>query len=96
MAVYLRVYDSHHLLADCQEPGSAPETLRSVIEYGLPFFFTVKLGTAEVGVWRRCMIRLYRVVYTTRTLVIERTHCFDMHMIDKQATSYDTIRDAIF
>jgi len=22
--------------------------------------------------------------------------CFDMHMIDKRATSYDTIRDAIF
>ena len=27
MAAYCRVYDSHHLQADCQEPG---------IEYGLP------------------------------------------------------------
>ena len=26
MAVYRRVYDSRHLQADCQEPGSAPET----------------------------------------------------------------------
>ena len=25
MAAYRRVYDSHHLPADCQEPGSAPE-----------------------------------------------------------------------
>ena len=31
MAAYRRVYDSRHLQADCQEPGSAP-----VIEYGLP------------------------------------------------------------
>jgi len=25
MASYRRVYDSRHLQADCQEPGSAPE-----------------------------------------------------------------------
>ena len=25
MAAYRRVYDSHHLQADCQEPASAPE-----------------------------------------------------------------------
>jgi len=25
MAAYRRFYDSHHLQADCQEPGSAPE-----------------------------------------------------------------------
>jgi len=25
MAADRRVYDSHHLHADCQEPGSAPE-----------------------------------------------------------------------
>jgi len=40
MAAYRRVYDSRHLQADCQEPGSAPETLRSVIEYGLPLLFS--------------------------------------------------------
>ena len=38
MAAYRRVYDSHHLQADCQELGSAPG-LRSVIEYGLPLLF---------------------------------------------------------
>jgi len=35
MAPHRRVYDSRHLQADCQEPGSAPE-LRSAVEYGLP------------------------------------------------------------
>jgi len=25
MAAYRRVYDSRHVQADCQEPGSAPE-----------------------------------------------------------------------
>jgi len=25
MAAYRRVYDSRHLQADCQKPGSAPE-----------------------------------------------------------------------
>jgi len=39
MAAYRRVYDSHHLQADCKEPGSAPETYDSVIEYGLPLPF---------------------------------------------------------
>jgi len=28
MAAYRRVCDSHHLQADCQEPGSAPEPYR--------------------------------------------------------------------
>ena len=29
MAAYRRVYDSRHLQADCQEPGSAPEPYAS-------------------------------------------------------------------
>ena len=37
MAAYRRVYDSRHLHADCQEPGSAPEPYA---RYGLPFFLT--------------------------------------------------------
>ena len=37
MAAYHRVYDSRHLQADYQEPGSAAEPyIRSVIKYGLP------------------------------------------------------------
>ena len=44
MAAYRRVYDSHHLQADCKEPGSAPETHGSAIEYGLPLPLPDKLS----------------------------------------------------
>jgi len=37
MAAYRLVYNSRHLQADCQEPGSAPEPY--AIEYGLPLPF---------------------------------------------------------
>jgi len=39
MAVYRRVYDSRHLQADCQEPGSAPgPTLGNRVWATLPFY----------------------------------------------------------
>jgi len=41
MAAYSQVYDSRHLQADCQVPGSAPEPI-SAIEYGLPLPFTTQ------------------------------------------------------
>jgi len=57
MAAHRRVYDSRHL-ADSQVPGSAPESLRSVIEYGLPLPFTfIRLPITEGGPridWRGC------------------------------------------
>jgi len=40
MAAYRQIYDSRHLQADCQEPGSAPEPYVAVIEYRLPLPFT--------------------------------------------------------
>jgi len=52
MAAYRRVYDSRHLQADCQEPGSAPEPIRSVIEYGLsvilPFYHGNTAGMGKI------------------------------------------------
>ena len=42
MAAYRQVFDSRHLQADCQEPGSAPEPYAEAIEYGLPVPFTVR------------------------------------------------------
>jgi len=33
MAAYRRVYDSRHLQADCQEPGSAPEPYNMLVLY---------------------------------------------------------------
>jgi len=53
MAAYRRVYDSRHLEADCQEPGSAPEPYARVIEYGLPLpffaYFTKEMETEPYG-----------------------------------------------
>jgi len=37
MAAYRRVYDSRQLQADMPRTGISSGTLRSVIEYGLPF-----------------------------------------------------------
>jgi len=44
MAAYRRVYDSRHLQADCQEPGSSFGTIRSIIEYWLPLPLSVLIN----------------------------------------------------
>jgi len=45
MAAYRRVYDSRHMQADCQEPGSAPEPYAELIEYGLPLPLPYRYGS---------------------------------------------------
>ena len=40
MAAYRRVYDSHHLHADCQEPGSSPEPYARQSIMGYHYLFT--------------------------------------------------------
>jgi len=40
MATYRRVYDSRHLQADCQEPGSAPEPNARQSSMGYLYLFT--------------------------------------------------------
>jgi len=47
MAAYRRVYDSRHLQADCQKTGISSGTLRSAIEYGLPFLLSHSPQAAE-------------------------------------------------
>ena len=42
MAVYRRVYDSCHLQADCQEPGSAPKPYARQSSMGQLYLFTSK------------------------------------------------------
>ena len=37
MAAYRRVYDSHHLQAECQEPTSAPEPYARLSSMGYLF-----------------------------------------------------------
>ena len=39
MAAYRRVYDSRHLHADCQEPGSAPEPYARLSSMGYLYIF---------------------------------------------------------
>ena len=46
MAAYRRVYDSRHLQADCQEPGSAPEPYAGYSSMGYPFLL--------LSVWFSC------------------------------------------
>ena len=62
MAAYRRVYDSHHLQADCQEPGSAPRTLRSLSSMGCLFY----LSLAKVEGDRMRLIRKFSKLKETR------------------------------
>ena len=50
MAAYRRVYDSHHLQADCQGPGSAPEPYAQ--QSSMDYFLLVgkTLGNARYSV----------------------------------------------
>ena len=41
MAAYRRVYDSRHLQADCQEPGSSPEPYARKSSMGYLYLFIV-------------------------------------------------------
>ena len=43
MAAYRRVYDSHHLQADCQEPGSAPEPYARQSSMGYLYLFSTNI-----------------------------------------------------
>ena len=66
MTAYRRVYDSRHLQADCQEPGSASEPIRSAIEYGLPIYIL------------ECQKLVVACVYNARdfiNLTITATNC---------------------
>ena len=45
MAAYRRVYDSRHLQADCQEPGSAPEPYARRSSMGYLYVFTAGCGS---------------------------------------------------
>ena len=44
MAAYRRVYDSRHLQADCQEPGSAAEAYALQSSMGYLYFFAYNYG----------------------------------------------------
>jgi len=50
MAAYRRVYDSRHLQADCQEPGSAPEPYARISSMGYLYLFYATSRAVEPGV----------------------------------------------
>ena len=49
MAAYRRVYDSRHLQADCQEPGSAPKPYAWQSSMGYLYLFYCSLIAARSG-----------------------------------------------
>jgi len=61
MAAYRRVYDSRHLQADCQEPGSAPNpTLGSRVWASFYPRFSEFGGDGSRGVFARMVVgRMY-------------------------------------
>jgi len=48
MAAYRRVYDSHHLQADCQELGSAPEPYVRESSMGYLYFLKIVSKFIEI------------------------------------------------
>jgi len=50
MAAYHRVYDSRHLQADCQEPGSSPEPFARQSSMGYLFLETKRSSPPSVSI----------------------------------------------
>ena len=94
MAAYCRVYDSCHLQADCQEPGSAPEP------YTLPFLEALCFGVVCLSV-RTCVarVRTYpgRGIHrpACRQLVVDVSHSFhandDMHEVPSVLCAFSAL-----
>jgi len=49
MTAYRRVYDSRHLKADCQKPGSAPEPYARQSSMGYFYLFNKQQLAEPVG-----------------------------------------------
>ena len=54
MAAYRRVYDSHHLQADCQELGSAPEPYARLSGMGY-LYLLLSLAIGLVAKLHECL-----------------------------------------
>jgi len=61
MAAYRRVYDSRHLQADCQEPGSAPEPHARQSSVGYLYLLLVVL-TADAVIGDRYEVGMLALV----------------------------------
>ena len=69
MAAYRRVYDSHHLQADCQEPGSAPEPCARQSSMGYLYLFRGIIQYTTI-----CYIALFSVVTLLQFLSLGLRH----------------------
>jgi len=63
MAAYCRVYDSRHLQADCQEPGSAPEPYARQSSRG--YLFLVPATNRPLCMHKKLALQRVRGVSTT-------------------------------
>jgi len=80
MSAYRRVYDSRHLQADCQEPGSAPEPYarQSTMVYLCLFHSICKHATTryltKVAAVLAAKVRIAAAMLPSKGANIERTH----------------------
>jgi len=83
MATYRRVYDSRHLQADCEEPGSAPEPYVRQSSMGYLYLFTTPNLDNFAGESVSERIRLTFGEVTDRSIV----SCFLTHSVDARRLS---------
>ena len=62
MAAYCWVHDSHHLQADCQEPGSTPEPYARQSSTGYLYLFFCQHHAFELLVWKSHLQMTYYVL----------------------------------
>jgi len=69
MAAYRRVYDSRHLQADCQEPGSAPEPYARKSSMGYLYLFyrdkNILINMKIYGIFKDTAIRKVTITQLT-------------------------------
>jgi len=74
MAAYRRVYDSRHLRADCQEPGSAPKPDARQSSTGYLYLFNATVGNNKVHFdtqWNVSLKSVLGILYSRRTNLID-------------------------
>jgi len=77
MAAYRRVYDSHHLQADCQEPESAPEPYARQSSMGYVYLSLIYRTepTTSVSKVAESIIRRHRCVWSPLATANELVNC---------------------